>query len=382
MSASDRIAALAMYDAPAAVAAANDALWAGLRDRLRAAGIADVPDRADARRLLCRPVARPAPVAGADLRLSLRAPPAGARCGWWRRRSTASRAAPEPSDGASSWWRPAPSFAHVAEVRGARAAINDPGSNSGANLFAALVAPLAVDGRFFSSVTVTGSHRESLAAVAAGRADVAAIDSVTFGLLARHAPEEVAGVRVLCETPGGPGLPLIARGAATDREVAMLREALADMVADPGAGGGARGCSGSSGSRVLGDEDYEVLARYAADAAARGYRELSASVSAHESKARRDVPTRPLRGRVDARSAAGRGDRGREPAHDLLRSRRRRSLPPPPGGATPPRRPPVADPPPQGAGGGVPRSGQGGARQSTHDVRESRLVREARPKIA
>ncbi len=273
MSVSEGIAALAMYDAPAAVAAANDALWTELRDRLRAAGLGGVPDRLTRggsysdpwlhpRLLLAQTCGFPY-VRHLQGKVRLVATPVYDFPGGTgaERRSVVVVAADAP-------------LAGIADLRGARAAINDPGSNSGANLFAALVAPLAVDGRFFSSVTVTGGHRESLAAVAAGRADVAAIDSVTFGLLARHAPDEIADVRALAETPGGPGLPLITRGAATDREVAMLREALADVVADP-ALAEARAALGLVGIEVLGDEDYEVLARYAAEAVARGYRELS-----------------------------------------------------------------------------------------------------------
>jgi ABC-type phosphate/phosphonate transport system substrate-binding protein len=273
MTAPERIAALAMYDAPAAVAAANDALWTGLRDRLRSAGLPSVPERLtrggtysdawlDPRLLLAQTCGFPY-VRHLRGRVRLVATPVYGFPGGTgaERRSVVVVAAGAP-------------FAGVADLRGSRAAINDPGSNSGANLLAALVAPLAVSGRFFASVAVTGGHRESLAAVTAGRADVAAIDSVTFGLLAAHAPEEVAGVRVLAETPGGPGLPLITRGEATDDEVAVLREALAEVVADPGLAA-ARATLGLVGFDVLGDTDYDVLARYAAEAKARGYRELA-----------------------------------------------------------------------------------------------------------
>jgi ABC-type phosphate/phosphonate transport system substrate-binding protein len=273
MTARERIAALAMYDAPAAVSAANDALWAGLRDRLRATGVAGVPeglDRSggyadpwlDPRLLLAQTCGFPY-VRHLRGRVRLVATPVYGFPGGEgaERRSVVVVAADAP-------------FAGVEDLRGARAAINDPGSNSGANLLAALVAPLARDGRFFATVTVTGGHRESLAAVAAGRADVAAIDSVTFGLLARHAPAEVAGVRVLCETPGGPGLPLITRGEATDEEVLELREALADVLVDAELAA-ARETLGLVGVEMLGDADYAVLARYSDEAAARGYRELA-----------------------------------------------------------------------------------------------------------
>ncbi len=272
MTVPERIAALAMYDAPAAVSAANDALWAGLRDRLRAAGLADVPEALERGGAYSDP--------WRDPRLLL-----AQTCGFpyvrhlrGRVRLVATPVYGFPGgEGAQRWSivvvaAEAP-FAGVEDLRGARAAINDPGSNSGANLLAALVAPLARKGRFFSSVVVTGGHRASLAAVAAGRVDAAAIDTVTFGLLARHVPEEVAGVRVLCETPGGPGLPLITRGEAADGEVAVLREALAGVVADPELGG-VRETLGLVGIEVLGDSDYELLARYAGEAEARGYREL------------------------------------------------------------------------------------------------------------
>ncbi len=57
----------------------------------------------------------------------------------------------------------------IADMRGTRAAINEPGSNSGYNLFRAFVAPHAIDGRFFSSVLETGGHRASIDAVSSGR---------------------------------------------------------------------------------------------------------------------------------------------------------------------------------------------------------------------
>lgn len=92
-------------------------------------------------------------------------------------------------------------------MRGARAAINEPGSNSGYNLFRAFVAPHANAGRFFSSVLKTGGHLASIDAVSKGEADVASIDCVTFGNTLRFDPQRVAGVRILAETARGRGCP-------------------------------------------------------------------------------------------------------------------------------------------------------------------------------
>ncbi|MDQ0321725.1 ABC-type phosphate/phosphonate transport system substrate-binding protein [Pararhizobium capsulatum DSM 1112] len=155
-------------------------------------------------------------------------------------------------------------------LRGARAAINEPGSNSGYNLFRAFVAPHAVDGRFFSSVKETGGHRASIDAVSSGEADVAAIDCVTFGNTLRFDPDRVAGVRILAETPRGPGLPFITGAATPARDLIILRRALSETIADPEL---AAVCDTLSlrGISLLGDADYEVLAELDREAADQGY---------------------------------------------------------------------------------------------------------------
>ena len=57
----------------------------------------------------------------------------------------------------------------------------------------ALIAPHAASGRFFAEVRVSGAHSASLAMVARGEADVAAIDCVVHALLARHRPGALHG---------------------------------------------------------------------------------------------------------------------------------------------------------------------------------------------
>jgi len=101
------------------------------------------------------------------------------------------------------------SYAALADLRGARFALNGWDSNTGMNLPRRLVAPLAEGGRFFSDIIETGSHLASLEAVRSGAADVASIDNVTFALLAEQRPAAVGGVRVLTRTASSPTPPFV-----------------------------------------------------------------------------------------------------------------------------------------------------------------------------
>ena len=192
MSGSAPIAALPMYEFPE-IAAANDALWSGIALRLRARGV-------------------PAPAGlarGADVARLWRDPGLvfGHTCGYPYAKELSDAvvliATPEycfpGCDGAA--YR---SFLicrkhdprRLDAFRGGVAAVNAWDSNSGMNLFRAAIAPHA-DGRpFFASVILTGSHQASLAAVAAGGADLAAVDCVTFALLQRLRPALVERVTV------------------------------------------------------------------------------------------------------------------------------------------------------------------------------------------
>jgi ABC-type phosphate/phosphonate transport system substrate-binding protein len=121
----------------------------------------------------------------------------------------------------------------LADLRGQVAAINHPDSHSGSNALRALIAPLARNGRFFGKVVVSGSHVASLAMVAAGVADVAAIDCVSHALLARHRPAALAGTVVLCRTAAAPALPFVTRAGASPDLIERLRAALRQAFAEP-----------------------------------------------------------------------------------------------------------------------------------------------------
>jgi len=122
---------------------------------------------------------------------------------------------------------------HLAGFRQRRLAFNSTDSQSGYNSLRALVAPLAVDGRFFSQVTATGSHRGSLRYVQQNLADLAAIDCVTLELLRRREPQALEGLAVIGQTAAVPGLPLITSAKTSPEDLAVLRQALRETAHDP-----------------------------------------------------------------------------------------------------------------------------------------------------
>jgi ABC-type phosphate/phosphonate transport system substrate-binding protein len=122
-------------------------------------------------------------------------------------------------------------FDTLEACRGARAAYNQDDSNSGMNVFRHAVAPLARGGRFFSEVIRTGSHLGSLRAVAENRADLAAIDCVTFAFVRDEMPELAQQVREIGWTAASPGLPLIAANTVPQGMIESLRAALNQATA-------------------------------------------------------------------------------------------------------------------------------------------------------
>jgi ABC-type phosphate/phosphonate transport system substrate-binding protein len=221
-------AALGMYDLPA-MRTATDAWWQGLAAALRRAGLADVPERLirDAfdwdspDLLLAQTCGYPFTTSLAGL-VQLVATPcyAAPGCAGPDYCSLLVVRADEPAG-------------RLADLRGRTAAINGPDSLSGYVQLRALAAPLAEQGRFFAALRRTGSHAQSIAAVRTGAADVAAIDAVTHALLARHAPEQIEGTRVLQRTPQAPGLPYVTSRQTSPAVLAALRAGLADMLAEP-----------------------------------------------------------------------------------------------------------------------------------------------------
>jgi ABC-type phosphate/phosphonate transport system substrate-binding protein len=225
------IAALPMYDFPP-LAAATDAWWAAIADGLRARGVPDVPARLERDLGHKHTWRHPALLLGQACEYPLAtgqggsaAPIATPRyrapgCDGATYRSAIVVRRDDPATG-------------LADLAGRRCVANEPDSNSGMNLLRARVAPLARDRRFFSAVEYSGSHRQSAERVAAGSADVAAIDCVSFAHFTRLWPEVTARLRVLDWTEPSPALPYVtARGTDAATRAALVA-VLAAAAADP-----------------------------------------------------------------------------------------------------------------------------------------------------
>ena len=246
------IAALPMYDLPE-IRWATDTLWAAIRDRLRAEGIA----------------APEALTRGMPAEETWAAPVLSQTCGlpWVRHLRGRLELAGTPDYGIEGcppgWYRSAvvvredDARASLSAFRGARLAVNGPGSQSGT-----MALMHHVEGRHFGETLVTGAHEASARAVAEGRADLAAIDAVTWALLGEHRP--VPGLRVLMLTEPAPGLPFVSVHAGLAPLLAQAVQALE---------GRARRALRLRGVAPLTEADYDLIAERdrAGHAAARAH---------------------------------------------------------------------------------------------------------------
>ena len=256
----DPIAVLPMYDRPE-IRTETDRLWALIRDRLRDGGV-NAPEALD------RTTPRAEAWLSPDLVL-------GQTCGLPFATRLAGRVALVGAPDYAVDGCPPGHYASALVVRsddprtelaafaGATVALNERGSQSGHGALLAAVAPFARAGRFFGAVRLTGSHAGSIAAVARGEADIAAIDAVTWRLARRHEPA-AAALRPLAFTEPTPGLPFV---TARSNDPATVAAACEDAIAALDAG--ARDALGLRGFIRFTDADYAPLASRLAAAEAR-----------------------------------------------------------------------------------------------------------------
>ena len=119
----------------------------------------------------------------------------------------------------------------LSAFRGRSAAINEYGSQSGCNALADAVLDAGADpvAPFFADVRQSGAHRNSANLVAAGEADIAAIDAVAWALHGEFEGGAHARLRVLQWTRPMPALPFICASRFADHR-ADLCTALNEVV--------------------------------------------------------------------------------------------------------------------------------------------------------
>jgi len=86
------------------------------------------------------------------------------------------------------------------------------------------------DPGFFSKLSVTGSHRESLRRLKAYDGDLASIDSVTYDYLARDNSDEIEGLRILVRSVRSPCLPYITSLRRTAADADSIRNAMNEAL--------------------------------------------------------------------------------------------------------------------------------------------------------
>lgn len=149
-------------------------------------------------------------------------------------------------------------YRHFADLRGARWAYNEPGSFSGYEVARAHLASLGARAGFFGRAVASGAHLASLALVAAGEADAAAIDSTVLDLALRDDPGLAARVRPVAELGPSPAPPFVAARALPAALRAALRQALAELHEDE-AGRAALARGGLARFAPVADADYDPV---------------------------------------------------------------------------------------------------------------------------
>ncbi|WP_299396840.1 phosphate/phosphite/phosphonate ABC transporter substrate-binding protein [Pelagibius sp.] len=264
-------ASLPMYDLPG-LEAETDAWWAALAAAFRAEGLTEVPAALDRGTELARLWT------ASDLLFSQ-------TCGYPLTHSLKGQvtllATPSYAcDGCSGGCyhseilvRKGGGYADLRALKGARAVVNDPGSQSGYAALRAVIAPLADGMPYFADVGISGSHFDSMTVVAEGGADVCAIDCVTFALLARLHPELRAELQPIARSPSAPALPYITRRDVPASDLERLRAGLRHAFDDPA-------LQGLRDSLLLADVEVKPLDAYdridaiEAEAMQRGYPEV------------------------------------------------------------------------------------------------------------
>ncbi|MEP3049208.1 MAG: PhnD/SsuA/transferrin family substrate-binding protein [Roseibium sp.] len=121
----------------------------------------------------------------------------------------------------------------LSDLRGTTAAFNNLDSQSGMNALRHMIAPLANGEGFFGKVIESRGHLASMAAVAGGTADIAAIDAVCWQLAKQELPDLAQRLRSIGISRKVPNLPFISSCRHDDITQVKIRAVITDVLSDP-----------------------------------------------------------------------------------------------------------------------------------------------------
>lgn len=149
-------------------------------------------------------------------------------------------------------------FTRFEDLRGARFAVNEPGSLSGYECVRGELARRGEPGPFFGAVFASGAHQNSLALILSGEVDAAAIDTTVLEEEIRRQPGLAARLRAIHTIGPAPMPPVVAAAALSPKTRTLLRDALVSMHTTAH---GAQILAGLPVARfaAISDADYEPL---------------------------------------------------------------------------------------------------------------------------
>lgn len=227
---STRVASLPMYNLPE-MAAVNTAFWRALAEELQRDDVADAPGE------LLRE-SPPVPEAirpGTLFTQTCGYPLQTIYQGQYQLLGVPSYDAPGCGEGTHRAFilvHADSQLERLEDLRGGTFALNSQHSNSGMNLPRLMFARIAGGRRFFGRVIETGSHAASMQLVAAGDADAASIDCLTYAFLGDYRPAALARLRRFADTPESPAIPFVTAADTPPNDVAALQRALSRVATD------------------------------------------------------------------------------------------------------------------------------------------------------
>lgn len=124
-------------------------------------------------------------------------------------------------------------FSDLTSFRNSIAVINNYGSHSGFSAFRHSIAKVAESRKFFKQVLISGGHRFSMEALCLKKADICAVDPVSFALAQKYVPELVEPLQIITFTEPAPCLPLVCHKFITDDLFDRVQQAIFKAFIDP-----------------------------------------------------------------------------------------------------------------------------------------------------